>query len=205
VLLRRGGLVLAAVAAAGLLLALVYGWWHWRREVWRRGRYDGLIYEAATRHAVSPALVKAVITRESSFRSLTRGKAGEMGLMQVMDGVVRDWQRCTGRGGFPPGLLMDPRLNIEIGTWYLARARRAWQEWQDVDALALAQYNAGRANALKWAPEDRQEKLLGRVRFPGTRRYIASVLETKRELEQEHLNREPASDDNSSPSQPAAR
>ena len=161
--------------------------WGARRRQQARWRLqlERVAQEAASRHGLASALVKAVIHQESRFRVLSRGKKGEVGLMQITDGAVLDWERHTGLRRPNRGGLFDPRLNVEIGTWYLARAVRAWQEYRDRDVLALAQYNAGRGNALKWAPENPREKALDRVRFPSTREYIVSVLKYRTSFERE--------------------
>jgi len=158
----------------------------------RRNRYDKIIWEAADRHGVSPFLVKAVIYRESSFQPWVTGEAGEVGLMQIRKKTaVADWERVTGQRCPFSGLLFDPKLNIEIGTWYLAQALGQWHDYRDREVLALAQYNAGRTRAKKWAPEDKRENVRRKkISFPSTREYISKVLEAKKMFEKEPLNSE---------------
>ncbi len=139
--------------------------------------FDEIIADAARRHAVSPHLVKAVIKQESGFRPWQVGRAGEIGLMQLMPGAVQDWERHTGQACRHRGLLFDPRLNIEIGTWYLGRALKRWHDTEDLEILALAQYNAGPSRAIEWNASETAEKGVDRVRFPSTREYITSVLD----------------------------
>ena len=174
-----------AVVLAGAAVAIRV--WVGRRRQQDRWRLflERVASEAASRHGLAPALVKAVIYQESRFRVLSRGSKGEVGLMQITGGAVLDWERHTGLRCPSRGALFDPRLNVEIGTWYLARAVRGWEEYSDRDVLALAQYNAGRRNALKWAPEDPREKALDRVRFSSTREYIVSVLKYRASFERE--------------------
>jgi soluble lytic murein transglycosylase len=167
---------LGRVLLALLLLVTFYAAWRQRQATRRTHAYDRLIREAAARHQVPPSLVKGVIQQESRFRPWVTGAADEMGLMQITDGAVRDWERVTGQRAPARGMLYDPRLNIEIGTWYLAAALRRWQAHPDAEVLALAQYNAGIRHALKWASPDPAEPSLERIRFPGTRQYIVQVL-----------------------------
>ena len=151
---------------------------------WRRShRYDTIIVEAANRHHVSPALVKAIIRQESGFRPWIEGKAGEVGLMQLTPGAVRDWERSTGQKCQTRGVLFDPRLNIEIGSWYIASTLAQWQSRPDMEVLALAQYNAGIKNAVKWAAADPKANTLDRISFPSTRRYIERILRFKHTYE----------------------
>lgn len=169
----RTFLLLAVLAAAGA------GGCRLWRESRRSHGYDALIGEAARRHHVSPALVKGVIRQESRFQPHATGRAGEMGLMQITDGAVQDWQRVTGQRAPVRGMLFNPRLNIEIGTWYLAAALQRWAGHPDAEVLALAQYNAGARNAAKWASPDPTQPSLELVRFPATRQYIVRVLKFK--------------------------
>ncbi len=171
---RRSGLAAVLVlAAAGLGLI---AFWYWA-TAHREHAYDRLIWEAARRAGVAPALVKAVIRQESNFDARAVGKAGEIGLMQIRLGAVRDWERVTKQRCPTSGLLFDPRLNVEIGTWYLARCLNRWRGLESRDALGLAQYNAGVANVLKWFPTPPVGDVLGGIRFGPTRRYIRNVFE----------------------------
>jgi len=154
------------------------------------GAFDDIVWEKARRHGVSPYLVKAVIKQESGFKPCQVGEAGEVGLMQITAGAVTDWERATGRQCRYRGLLFDPRLNIEIGAWYLARAVRDWETYRDRDVLALAQYNAGPTRARGWAPEDPRENALERVSYPGTKDYIRRVLKYREAFEKGSFRRE---------------
>lgn len=168
-----------------ILAALTYAGWLYRQEIRRSHAYDGMIREASKRHRLSPCLVKGLVRQESRFRPWMRGRSGEVGLMQVMPGAIQDWERVTGRHCPSPGAAYDPRLNLEIGCWYLAVARRRWQGRPDGDEMALAQYNAGPANAVKWGRDD-AGTVYDRVRFPSTRRYIKNVLEYAKSYERQH-------------------
>ena len=164
-------ILLLGLAGAGYLL-----YRHYNEAKRRTHAFDTIIWETANRHRISPYLVKAVIRQESNFRPWVTGNAGEIGLMQVTGGAVQDWERITGQQCPSPGLLYDPRLNIEIGSWYLAYALRRWHHHPDAEPLALAQYNAGIVNAMKWAAGPETENVTARIRFPATRKYIKNVL-----------------------------
>ena len=138
-------------------------------------RYDAIIWETANRHDVDPYLIKAVIRQESRFNPNVRGKAGEVGLMQITEGAVADWMRVNKRAITFPGGTFDPEMNIEIGTWYLARACSRWRTHPKSDVLALSQYNAGPTRAKRWAKLP-DEKLLAAIPIASTRSYIVNVL-----------------------------
>ena len=51
----------------------------------RENRFDAQILKAAERYRIPPALIKAVIWQESKFLPYVRGRAGEIGLMQIRE------------------------------------------------------------------------------------------------------------------------
>jgi soluble lytic murein transglycosylase len=171
VLLGVGGAVLIGLLAAVTALAVR----QWRLHA-RTDAYDRLIREAALRHGIAPGLVKAIIWKESRFRPYIVGRAKEVGLMQITPGAVTDWHAWSGSAMPTPHMRFDPGLNIEIGTWYLARAMRTWQQYHSADILALAEYNAGGTRARDWAPTNPQQEVqLSDIRFSSTRDYIGQV------------------------------
>jgi soluble lytic murein transglycosylase len=161
-----------------LLVAGALAFFWWQSEHSRTHRYDSLIAEAATRYATDPHLIRAVIWRESDFDELATGTAGERGLMQVTVDAATEWAEAEQIENFRPTDLFDPRTNILAGTWYLARARERWKQADDPDVFALAEYNAGRSNALRWAsglPRLHAPAFFQRIDFPTTRRYIQDI------------------------------
>ena len=84
------------------------------------------------------------------FRPLAQGKDGEIGLMQVKMDVVRDWAKARGMKTPRRTDVFDPYVNIEIGTWYFARAFRKWSRSSHALLLALGEYNAGPGRVRRW-------------------------------------------------------
>ena len=113
-------------------------------------RFDAIIGATAARHNVDPLLIKAMVWHESRFRPLAQGKDGEIGLMQVKMDVVRDWARARGVKTPRRADVFDPYVNIEIGTWYFARAFRKWSRSSHALLLALGEYNAGPGRVRRW-------------------------------------------------------
>src|SRR5262245_42916006 len=81
-----------------LLLAGAGGLWRWRDT--REHSQDKVILLAAQRYGVDPALVKAVVWRESGFNPSAVGRAGEAGLMQVTEVAGIEWADSVGLSGF---------------------------------------------------------------------------------------------------------
>ena len=144
--------------------------------------FDEIIEKAARRNNVDPELIRAVIWRESKFNRHTIGNAGEVGLMQIRpETAVADWAKHKKCPIPSKGALMDPALNIEIGSWYLGRALRNWQGYKDQVALALCEYNAGRKNALAWKPKDKNGTVIGNITYKSTREYVGDILRKHQE------------------------
>lgn len=155
-------------------VALARWWWLARRE----NRAEAHILAAARRYGVEPSLVKAVVWRESRFREDARGRAGELGLMQVGALAAQEWAEAERLEGFRHADLLDPRRNTLAGTWYLARLTRRYQQTDDPIAYALADYNAGRANVLRWikgSASTNGAAFLDAIDFPSTRDYVIAV------------------------------
>ena len=145
----------------------------------RSSRYDRIIRNAGLRNHIDPALIKAVIWRESRFDRSARGLKGEIGLMQIMPGkgyAAEDWARAHRRKIPSNGALYDPELNIDIGSWYLARALRRYKDSKDSVALALCEYNAGARRTADWKPVHPGDSVIDRITIPSTQSYVKDIL-----------------------------
>jgi soluble lytic murein transglycosylase len=143
----------------------------------RHGAYDDEIAAVAARHGVDPRLVKAVIWQESRFHPDKLGGHGERGLMQVTEPAAQDWVKAEGIETFVPADLLDPKTNLEVGTWYLGRALRHWSGQQDPLPFALGEYNAGRSRVNRWSRGEQMsaEELREAMDIASTRAYVAAV------------------------------
>ena len=155
----------------------------WQSRQPKESPYDPIIVQVAHDTGVDPFLIRALIWRESRFNPLTHGTADEHGLMQVTPEVGQMWAKANKLTNYKDDDLYNPATNIRVGTWYLNRSIKRWSQTDDPISFALAEYNAGRSNALKWVdPNDPQSHLafLDRITYPTTRRYVEVIL-TKRE------------------------
>jgi soluble lytic murein transglycosylase len=144
-------------------------------------QHDALIRSVAAQHRLDPMLVKAVVWRESRFDPLKFGTAGERGLMQVTEGAASEWARENRVDNFRPEELFDPKVNLQAGSWYLARAIQHWKKQADPVPFALAEYNAGASRAQRWAGGDNElliapDEFRRKIDFPSTRNYVETVL-----------------------------
>jgi soluble lytic murein transglycosylase-like protein len=83
----------------------------------RKDAYTTLIRKAAAKHGVPVKIAKAVVEVESNFNPKARGRAGEVGLMQIKPATARG----IGYRGSTRALY-DPETNLEWGMKYLAGA-----------------------------------------------------------------------------------
>jgi len=94
-------------------------------------RLDRIVRDAAARHQLDPALVKAVISTESGWNPQAVSRKGAVGLMQLIPGTA---QR------FGVGNPFDAAQNVEGGTTYL---KSLMDRYNGNLSLTLAAYNAG--------------------------------------------------------------
>ncbi len=97
------------------------------------------IVRAGERHGIEPALILAVIHIESGYFNFARSPVGALGLMQVMPATGRMLAEEAGLEWSGPADLLDPVLNVTLGTRYLAFLRDRYGDWDH----ALAAYNWG--------------------------------------------------------------
>jgi soluble lytic murein transglycosylase len=167
------GLLLLLGLAFGLGLAV------YRRQGQLERSQDKPIRAAAARYQVEPALVKAIVWRESRFRPDVRGRASEIGLMQIQEDAAREWADAEHIPGFEHEHCFDPATNTLAGTWYLKKLLARYSRTDDPLPYALADYNAGRGNVLKWNHGEaatNSAAFIQQIAFPGTKDYVQTVI-----------------------------
>jgi hypothetical protein len=115
---------------------------------------DRIVQEAAQRHKVDPALVKAVIRTESDWNPHAISRKGAEGLMQLIPETAER---------FGVGNAMDPAQNVEGGTTYL---KWLLDRYNGDLRKTLAAYNAG---------EGAVDQSGGVPRYRETQQYVQKV------------------------------
>ncbi|MGE5404494.1 MAG: lytic transglycosylase domain-containing protein [Candidatus Saccharibacteria bacterium] len=135
-----------------------------------------LVFQYAKAYDVDPYLVFALIRTESQFKSDATSSRGAVGLMQIMPETARWSARQLGIKNYEDSQLSDPRINIQIGCWYLSNLSR---EFQGQQPLVIAAYNAGRGNVREWLVQGIWDGSLDKIQnipFPETRSHVKRVL-----------------------------
>jgi soluble lytic murein transglycosylase len=162
--------VLVLLAAAGAGFAYVQQTQPpWYERLRYPLSYEQIIRGHARNYDLDPALLAAVIYRESKFDAGARSSSGAIGLMQLLPETAKGIALHTGGSRFVVSDLYNPEINVRYGAFYL---RRLLTKYDDTK-LALAAYNAGQANVDGWRANGEG------IVFPETREYVDSVLETR--------------------------
>ena len=173
-MMKRCRLILffALLVAGGVAICL------WREERLEK-KFAPQIRAAAARYEVDPLLVKAVVWRESRFNPNARGTSGEIGLMQIQEIAAQEWADAEHNTNFIHANCFDPGTNTIAATFYLAKLLKRYPKTDDPVPYALADYNAGRGNLVKWnngAAATNGAAFIEQIGFPGTKSYVASVM-----------------------------
>jgi len=131
--------------------------------------YEAIVVGHAKNYELDPALLAAVIYRESKFDADAESSSGAIGLMQLLPSTAKGIALRTGGTRFRVEDLYDPEINVRYGSFYLQRLMRKYGD----ERLALAAYNAGQANVDEWLAHG------DGIAFAETREYVERVLETR--------------------------
>lgn len=144
------------------------------RNTYLPNEYSVSIEKYSAEYNLNPNLVRAVIKTESSYNPMSVSNMGAYGLMQITDQTGYYIASNIGMGNFNQTMLYNPDVNIQMGCWYL---RNLINEFDNVNT-ALAAYNAGRGNVVKWLnnPEYSPNKEeLTKIPFKETANYVKRV------------------------------
>lgn len=137
-------------------------------------KYVDAIKKYAARNELDPYLVMGLILQESSFIPNAKSAVGATGLMQLMPATAKELAQHL-RVPFGQARLENPEVNVELGTAHL---KMLVNLFNGNALLAVASYNAGQGNVLKWkrgAPGRPLDEFIESIPFAETRNYVKRV------------------------------
>src|SRR4030095_4807542 len=135
-----------------------------------------LIQQYAQAKELDRYLLAALIAQESTFQADIKSSANAWGLMQILPSTGRQYATRLGIRSFSTRRLIEPDVNLAIGTTYFAELLKDFGE-----AAALAAYNAGPSRAAKWMAERpglSREEVIDDIPYPETQNYVKRILGT---------------------------
>lgn len=109
--------------------------------------YNEYVTHFADERGLDPFLIDAVMREESGFNPSIESWANALGLMQLMVPTAQDMARRTGRGKVSTSELLDPEINIELGSMYLLGLA---ERFEGHPVAMIAGYNGGSGNVRSW-------------------------------------------------------
>ena len=137
-------------------------------------RYGKEIEKHAAERTLDPNLVRGLILQESYYNPEAKSRVGATGLMQLMPATADDHGKRL-RIPFASSRLENPDINVRLGTYHL---KMLINMFKGNEYLAIASYNAGQGNVMKWQRASRGKPLdefLESIPFPETRNYVKRV------------------------------
>jgi soluble lytic murein transglycosylase-like protein len=137
-------------------------------------KYAEEIEKYSKERGIDPNLVRGLILQESYFNPEAKSRVGATGLMQLMPPTAQDHAKRL-RVPFAVSRLENPKVNVQLGTYHL---RMLINMFGGNVYLAVASYNAGQGNVMKWrraAPRKPTDEFLESIPFQETRNYVKRV------------------------------
>ena len=128
---------------------------------------------SARQWSLDEAMVYSIIRQESRFMPEARSRVGATGLMQLMPATAKWVARQIPVQNYRPEMLVQPEVNIHMGTYYFHRVLAELGH----PLLATAAYNAGPGRARRWRDERALEGAIyaETIPFNETRDYVKKV------------------------------
>jgi soluble lytic murein transglycosylase len=149
------------------------------RPIWEVA-YPNAFRELIEKHCrdaqVEPDLLQALMREESALDPKALSWAGALGLTQLMLPTARGVAKTLKLKRVTAAMLLEPELNIRIGSSYLGTLLR---QWSGNKAYALASYNAGASAVRRWReqyPSQELDEWVENIPIAETRGYVKRVL-----------------------------
>ena len=159
----------------------------------------------AQANGLDPYLVAALIRQESEFNPNAVSRANAYGLMQLLPSVGKSLAKKAGDRHFNATQLLDPTLNLQLGT---ADLRHAVDRYNGQVEYALASYNAGDTPVHRWIASNDYKDIpewVESVPYTETREYVQAIIRNREMYRQLYsTNRASQKDDQRDTTKPQA-
>ncbi len=143
----------------------------------------------AQRNGLNPYMVASLIRQESEFNPRAISPANAYGLMQLLPSVGRQMAKQEGVSShLEAEALLDPSINIKLGTVYLKQTLEKFGGHQE---YAFAAYNAGDSRVNDWQSASSYtglDEFVESIPFTETRDYVQAIIRNEqiyREIDQQ--------------------
>ena len=131
------------------------------------------------RNGLDPYLVASLIRQESEFNAGAVSPAHAYGLMQLLAGTGKDNAKKEGLKGFQAGELLNPSINLQLGTRNL---KSVLDRFGDQPEYALAAYNAGDVPVRQWMAQGDYKDIaefVESIPYSETRDYVQAIMRNR--------------------------
>ena len=135
--------------------------------------------ENSQKNGLDPYLVASLIRQESEFNAGAISHANAWGLMQLLPSVGKSMARKDGVKGFSTNSLLNPTVNLELGTTNL---RLVLDRFGGQVEYALAAYNAGDVPVRQWMSAGSYRDIaefVESIPYSETREYVQAILRNR--------------------------
>ena len=138
--------------------------------------YSQIIKSYTEKYQLDPFILYSLILQESRYKPDAVSNAGALGIMQIMPSTASRVAKSIDLAPFTAQVLMDPQINLGIGTWYF---KQLMMKYNGNYILSLAAYNAGEKSVNQWlahSTDCNTDEFIEDIPFPETRHYVKSIL-----------------------------
>jgi soluble lytic murein transglycosylase len=137
--------------------------------------YWSTLESDAKANGLDPYLVAALIRQESEFNPGAVSRANAYGLMQLLPSVGKELSKKNGQRHFKTNDLLDPTINLQLGTQDL---RKSIDHYGGQVDYALAAYNAGDTPVHQWMSTNNYKDIaewVESIPYTETREYVQAI------------------------------
>jgi len=141
--------------------------------------YWSELVENSQKNGLDPYLVASLIRQESEFNPGAVSRANAYGLMQLLPSVGKSMAKKEGVKGFSASELLNPTVNLELGTRNL---RVVLDRFGGQQEYALAAYNAGDVPVRQWMAAGEYKDIaefVESIPYTETREYVEAILRNR--------------------------